>query len=100
MIEARAVHKAFGDVVAVAGASFVAEDGRITGLLGPNGAGKTTLLRAVSGLARPDAGAVLVDGIDVAARPTAARGHLGVLPDARGLYARLTGRENVRYYGR
>jgi sodium transport system ATP-binding protein len=100
MIEARDVHKAFGDVIAVAGASFVADDGRITGLLGPNGAGKTTILRAVVGLARPDAGTIFVDGIEVAARPAAARARLGVLPDARGLYARLSARENVRYYGR
>src|SRR5690606_14682527 len=77
-----------------------AEDGAITGLLGPNGAGKTTTLRMLYGLLRPDRGQALIDGIDMAARPAAARARLGVLPDARGLYPRLSARENVRYFGR
>ena len=72
----------------------------ITGLLGPNGAGKTTTLRMLYTLMRPDAGEVLVDGIDVARDPTAVRRRLGVLPDSRGLYKRLTSRENIRYFGR
>lgn len=87
-------------VQAVAGVNFHAADGRITGLLGPNGAGKTTTLRIVAGLLAPDAGRVAVDGIDVATRPAAALSRLGVLSDARGLYPRLTARENIVYYGR
>ena len=73
---------------------------RITGLLGPNGAGKTTTLRMVAGLIAPDAGRVQVDGIDVAREPRAALARMGVLSDARGLYPRLTARENIVYYGR
>ena len=88
------------DVVAVAGASWRATDGRITALLGANGAGKTTTLRLVAGLVAPDAGAVHIDGIDVAAQPVAARARLGLLGDARGLYPRLTARENIVYFGR
>jgi sodium transport system ATP-binding protein len=99
MIEARALRKEFGPVVACAEVTFRAEDGAITGLLGHNGAGKTTALRLVSGLAAPDGGSVLVDGIDPHERPLAARARLGLLPDARGIYARLTARENVRYFG-
>jgi len=87
-------------VQAVDGVSFEAGDARITGLLGPNGAGKTTTLRMLAGLIAPDAGRMEVDGIDVVARPRAALARLGVLSDARGLYPRLTARENIVYYGR
>jgi sodium transport system ATP-binding protein len=100
MIEVRDLHKAFGDVRAVDGVSFSARDGEITGLLGPNGAGKTTTLRMLYTLMRPDRGQVLVDGIDAAADAAAVRRRLGVLPDARGLYKRLTARENIDYFAR
>jgi sodium transport system ATP-binding protein len=99
MIEVSHIKKHFGSVVAVDDVSLRAEDGQITGLLGPNGAGKTTTLRAISSLIQPDAGQVMVDDIDAARYPNAARRRLGVLPDARGLYARLTARENIRYFG-
>ena len=88
------------EVRAVDGVSWRAEDGRITGLLGPNGAGKTTTLRMVAALIAPDAGRISVDGIDVARQPMAALARLGVLSDARGLYPRLTARENIIYYAR
>ena len=100
MIEVRNLHKAFGPVKAVDGVSFVARDGEITGLLGPNGAGTTTTLRMLYTLMTPDSGQVLVDGIDAATNPLAVRRELGVLPDARGLYKRLTARENIEYFGR
>ncbi len=87
-------------VDAVAGVDWVARDGAITGLLGPNGAGKTTTLRIVAGLIEPDAGAARVDGIEVARDPRAALARMGVLSDARGLYPRLSARENIVYYGR
>jgi sodium transport system ATP-binding protein len=99
MIEARNLHKRFGAVTAVEDVSFTARDGVITGLLGPNGAGKTTTLRMLYTLVRPDGGTALVDGVDVVQRPEDARRALGVLPDARGLYPRLTAREHARYYG-
>ncbi len=99
MIEARNLHKRFGAVTAVEDVSFTAEDGVITGLLGPNGAGKTTTLRMLYTLVRPDGGTAKVDGVDVVQRPEEARRALGVLPDARGLYPRLTAREHARYFG-
>jgi sodium transport system ATP-binding protein len=86
-------------VVAVEDVSFVAKDGAITGLLGPNGAGKTTTLRMLCTLVRPDRGEVLVDGLRGADDPTAIKRRLGVLPDAHGLYPRLTAREHIRYFG-
>ncbi|MCG6118597.1 MAG: ATP-binding cassette domain-containing protein [Aquimonas sp.] len=89
-----------GLVKAVDGVSFRAEDGQITGLLGPNGAGKTTALRMLYTLMRPDTGTVSVDGIDIFKDPEAARRRLGVLPDARGVYKRLTAAENIAYFGR
>ena len=87
-------------VVAVDGMTLHAQDGAITGLLGPNGAGKTTSLRMLVGLVTPDSGQIRVDGIDMRADPQAVRGRLGVLSDARGLYPRLTARENIVYHGR
>lgn len=99
MIEVRNLERRFGDVVAVDGVSFTAGDGRITGLLGPNGAGKTTTLRTLYGLLRPDAGEVAVDGTDAVADPLGVQRRIGVLPDAHGLYVRLTVREHLRYVG-
>ncbi|TVS10149.1 MAG: ATP-binding cassette domain-containing protein [Gammaproteobacteria bacterium] len=99
MIEARNLRKCFGEVVAVDDVSFRAEDGQITGLLGPNGAGKTTTLRMLYTLLQPDSGDMTVDGIDPRREPLAVKRRLGVVPDSRGLYDRLTARENVRYYG-
>jgi sodium transport system ATP-binding protein len=86
-------------VHAVRDVGFSAPDGRITGLLGPNGAGKTTTLRMLAGLITPDAGRMSVDGIDVVARPREVLARMGVLSDSRGLYPRLTARENILYYG-
>jgi len=88
-----------GEVKAVAGVSLTAPDGEITGLLGPNGAGKTTLLRMLATLVLPESGRATIDGRDVVGERIAVRQRIGVLSDARGLYPRLTGRENIRYFG-
>src|SRR5262245_59082365 len=100
MIEVRRLTKQFGSVRAVDDVSFRADNGRVTGLLGPNGAGKTTTLRVLSGLMSPDTGTASVDGCDAATDRFAAQGRLGVLPDSRGLYPRLTPREHIDYFGR
>ena len=102
MIAIDGLAKSFGrraEVKAVDGVSLVAANGEITGLLGPNGAGKTTLLRMLATLMIPDAGHATIDGRDVVADRFAVRRQIGVISDARGLYPRLTGRENIRYYG-
>ncbi|MBL8517487.1 MAG: ATP-binding cassette domain-containing protein [Betaproteobacteria bacterium] len=104
MIEAKNLSKHFKvkgkpDKVAVADVSFTARDGQVTGLLGPNGAGKTTTLRMLSTLIEPTGGAGRVDGKDIRADAMAVKAAIGVLSDARGLYTRLTARENIRYYG-
>jgi sodium transport system ATP-binding protein len=98
MICVENLHKAFGSIKAVDGVSFEARDGEITGLLGPNGAGKTTTLRMLYTLMQPDSGRVVVDGKDARAVPLEVQRRLGVLPDARGLYRRLTARENIAYF--
>jgi len=100
MIEIQGLRKAFGAVEAVRGVSFDAADGTVVGLLGPNGAGKTTTLRMLSGLMRPDAGTIRVDNTDVVANPIAAQNCMGLLPDSRGLYPRLTPIEHIEYFGR
>src|ERR1700687_3384534 len=99
MIEVRGLAKSFGDLRVVQDVSFVARDGEITGLIGPNGAGKTTMFRLICTVLRPDRGATLIDGIDSQKDPLAARRRLGVLPDRRALYTRLTAREHMRYFG-
>ena len=100
MIEAQKLHKKFGKTVAVEEVSFTARDGCVTALLGPNGAGKTTSLRMLYGLLQPDGGQAVVDGAVAATDPLAAQRRLGVLPDAPGLYARLSAREHLRYAAR
>lgn len=87
-------------VQAVDGVDFTAGNGCITGLLGSNGAGKTTTLRMVATLLAPDAGQIRIDDVDALRSPTAAQARLGVLSDARGLYPRLTARENIVYFAR
>jgi sodium transport system ATP-binding protein len=87
-------------VAAVERVSFTARDGEVTGLLGPNGAGKTTTLRMLSTLLTPDAGKAEIDGADLATQKLAIRRKLGVLGDAKGLYWRLTARENMTYFAK
>jgi sodium transport system ATP-binding protein len=102
MIFVENLSKTFGkhrEVKAVDGVSFTAADGEITGLLGPNGAGKTTLLRMLATLVVPDGGTASVAGHDVVRDRFDVRRRIGVLSDARGIYPRLTTRENIRYYG-
>lgn len=100
MIEVHNLAKYYGDIQAVKNISFSAADGKITALLGPNGAGKSTTLRILATVALPDKGTATVAGLDVTENPMAVRKQIGVLPHNSGLYARLTGLENIRYFGR
>jgi sodium transport system ATP-binding protein len=99
MIEVHHIAKSFGPVKAVHDVSFAAPDGLITGLLGPNGAGKTTTMRMITGVLKPDHGTTMIDGYDTKTQSLEIQRRLGALPDNRGLYPRLTARENIRYYG-
>lgn len=100
MIEIDNIAKSFGAVEAVKSVSFKATDGRITALLGPNGAGKSTTLRILSTMIAADSGSAKINGIDVAEDSLAVRKQIGVLPHNSGLYTRLSGVENIRYFGR
>jgi len=99
MIKVDNLYKSFGKVEAVKGISFEVRDGEITGLLGPNGAGKTTTLRMLYSLLPPDKGEIRIDGLDPTRDAMAIKRTLGVVPDSRGLYTRMSAHENIAYYG-
>ncbi|WP_314146742.1 ABC transporter ATP-binding protein [uncultured Leifsonia sp.] len=93
------LHKRYGDTVAVHDVSLDVREGSFYGIVGPNGAGKTTTLSMVTGLLRPDAGRIVVHGVDVWAEPVRAKHVIGVLPDKLRLFDRLTGAQFLHYAG-
>lgn len=93
-----ALHKRFGDLVAVEHLDLSIRAGEIFGLLGANGSGKTTTIRMLTGLLAPTSGTALVAGIDVVREPEAVRRHLGYMSQRFGLYDDLTVEENLRFY--
>jgi ABC-2 type transport system ATP-binding protein len=99
MLRVSAVTKRYGDTRALDGFELTVEPGEIAGLIGHNGAGKTTFVDVVSGLVRPDAGAVAIGGRDALRSPRAARRSLGVAPQETALYPNATVRENLRLFG-
>ncbi|MEV4382666.1 ABC transporter ATP-binding protein [Streptosporangium sp. NPDC049644] len=92
--------KRYGDILAVQDVGFFIEKGEAYGLLGPNGAGKTTAISMLVGLLQPDTGSVQVCGHDLATDPLAAKAKIGYVPQEIALYPDLTGRENLRFFGR
>jgi ABC-2 type transport system ATP-binding protein len=94
-IEVAHLSKRFGDVTAVDDVAFDVARGELLGLLGPNGAGKTTTLNLLTGLARPDAGEIRIEGHDCARRPRAAQHLVGIVPDESNLYEELSGFDNL-----
>lgn len=99
LIETRNLIKRYGDKVAVNNISFDVYGGEVFGFLGPNGAGKTTTLKMIVGLLRPTSGTVKVAGYDVQTQPVFAKSASGYVPDTPNLYAKLTGRELLRFVG-
>jgi len=99
MLEVVGLRKSFGDRVAVDGLGFEVARGEIYGLLGPNGAGKTTGISMIAGVLPRDGGHVHVDGIDLDAGPPA-RARIGLVTQSVTLYPDLSGRENLRFWGR
>ncbi len=97
MLSLSALEKRFGDVVALAGASFVVPPGRIVGFLGPNGAGKTTAMRCIFGLVKPDAGEIRWNGSPVTPED---RLRFGYMPEERGLYPKMAVGEQLSYFAR
>jgi len=99
LIETRALVKRYGDKTAVDQVSFEVYGGEIFGFLGPNGAGKTTTIKMIAGLLQPTSGTVKVGGYDVQKQPILAKAASGYVPDEPNLYAKLTGRELLRFVG-
>ncbi|AOS61974.1 ABC transporter ATP-binding protein [Actinoalloteichus hymeniacidonis] len=99
-LECEGLVKRYGDNVAVDNVGFKIEAGQSYGLLGPNGAGKSTTVSMLVGLLRPDAGTVRICGADLASDPMKAKAHIGYVPQEIALFPELTGRENLRYFGR
>jgi ABC-2 type transport system ATP-binding protein len=86
-------------VTAVRELTLTVAPGEIYGLIGPNGSGKTTTVKMLTGLYRPTAGRIVVDGIDLAAAPERAKGALGYMPDEPFVYEKLSGREFLHLMG-
>lgn len=97
MIELTDLTKRYGKTLAVDRLSLSVAAGEIFGFIGPNGAGKTTTIRMMGGTLSPTAGAVVIDGIDMAARPEEAKRRIGFIPDRPFLYEKLTGMEFMRF---
>ncbi len=99
VLEARDLHKAFKDIVAVKGVSFHISTGETYGLLGPNGAGKTTTISMVTGLLERDAGVVMVDGQEIFTTSTEPKRAIGYVPQDIAIYPDLSARENLSFFG-
>ncbi|WP_433516170.1 ATP-binding cassette domain-containing protein [Nonomuraea sp. CA-143628] len=100
VVEARGIMKRFGSTTALQDVDLSVPTGTVYGLLGPNGAGKTTMIRILSTLLRPDAGTARVAGHDVVRQATAVRYQIGLTGQFAAVDEKLTGRENLRLFGR
>ena len=97
LIETHNLLKRYGDKVAVDNVSFDVHAGEVFGFLGPNGAGKTTTIKMIVGLLKPTSGSVKVAGYDIQTQAMQAKASSGYVPDTPNLYAKLTGRELLRF---
>jgi len=100
LLRVQGLNKAYGAIRATESVSFEVRPGEIYGLLGPNGAGKTTTISMISGLLKPDAGEVFVDGVAFWSDPRRAKRIMGVVPQELAIYEELSGRENLEFWGR
>ncbi len=98
-IEAGHLIKRFGTVTAVNDVSITVREGEIFGFLGPNGAGKTTTMRLLTGVLTPDAGTVLINGIDIHRHPLEAKMQMGVIPESSTVYGDMSAEQNLQLSG-
>ena len=94
-IEVRGLSKSFDKKQAVAGIDLDIAAGSLAGLVGPNGAGKTTSLSMMTGLLRPDAGQIVINGLDVWADPSAAKAVIGVVPAEARLFEAVASKTGI-----
>src|ERR671924_2161113 len=101
MLELKSVDAGYGSFQALFGIDLEVKAGEAVGVIGPNGAGKTTLMRVISGLIRPRAGTIAMEGTDVVATPAHRIIELGIahVPENRRLFPRLTVEDNLRMGG-
>jgi ABC-2 type transport system ATP-binding protein len=100
IVVAEGLHKRFGDTHALRGLDLSVARGTVCGVLGPNGAGKTTAVRILATLSRPDEGRAEVAGFDVVRDEQEVRSRIGLAGQAAAVDEQLTGRENLRMFGR
>jgi ABC-2 type transport system ATP-binding protein len=98
VVRTRALHKRFGDLVAVHALDLDIRRGEVFGLLGPNGSGKTTTIRMLCGLVLPTSGTAEVAGFDITTQSEQVRRRIGYMSQRYGLYDELTVAENLRFY--
>jgi branched-chain amino acid transport system ATP-binding protein len=98
MLELRGITAGYGSHTVLRDVNLVVPDNSVVALLGPNGAGKTTLLRVASGLLRPSAGRILIDGVDTSGWPPHRLSQAGVchIPEGRGIFRALSVKDNIR----
>src|SRR3990170_4975696 len=99
MIRLENVTKKYGSFAAVSDLDLEVRPGELFGFLGPNGAGKTTTIKMITGLLKPTAGKVFIDGHDLEKEPLAAKKVIGYIPDRSFLYDKLTGKEFLHFVG-
>jgi ABC-2 type transport system ATP-binding protein len=99
VIEVKQLSHQFGNLQALQGMTFSVEKGEVFGFIGPNGAGKTTTVRILNGLLTPSGGSVFVLGLFPGSQGSELRRRTGVLTETPSIYERLSGRENLEFYG-
>jgi branched-chain amino acid transport system ATP-binding protein len=98
MLELTAIHAGYGTFQALFDVSLQVCHGEAVGVIGPNGAGKTTMMRVISGLIRPTAGTLVMDGVDLIATPAHQIVEMGIaqVPESRRLFPRMTVEDNLK----
>ena len=99
IVSVKNLSKSFGEMRAVKGLSFHIHRGEFFGLLGPNGAGKTTTIGMLTGLIDPSCGRIVIDGVDLLARPKQAKAKIGFVPQDFAFYPTLSARDNLVFFG-